>query len=779
MFSWQFLPVSADNRFVPYAQRFFAVFLLILPFWIVLASLNFYFLSCYFGGLKSSIATKNIYHRPDGLSFDCLEMLSNAERLGDVSRGFFVTSFGQETASRLGLSWQDLQSFFTSRKNPRRLSELKVKVYQEEPTMVLPRHLAINIFQADEELTDFLLGKGIQEKEFTGAILWVQQTERIRDYSRRSWSRDNLGRIPGLAKDWAFGETYTLEKYGQEVGGQQGALTAVHSTHKAKLVKQVEQILAKSGEANALVVGEKGVGLEDVIALLGEKIQSGRALAPLHHKKIFILNTALLGANIDNRQNFETEVVKIFNNSAKAGNIVLVLENLPAFVNNGRSLGANPLELVDPFLSSNVLQVIATSTPDEYYKSMKQNSVIRNRFDTLLIKEPEKNEVVQVLEVEALREEAKNRNKIFFTFQAIKEVEEAASRYISGGVMPDKALDLLHELVSYSLSRGGQVITKADVSNFVETKTGIPQGSVKEEERDRLHLLEETLSKQVIGQNKAIEAVANTMRRIRANLQDEKRPMGSFLFLGPTGVGKTETAKALARVFFDSEERLGRLDMSEYSDDHGLSRLIGTFETGKPGILSMLVENNPYGVLLLDEFEKANPSVINLFLQILDEGTFSNANGKKVNARNLIIIATSNAGSNFIWENRDRIRTEDKFKEELIDVVIKQNIYSPELLNRFDNIIAFAPLREKELAQIAKLKIENLAKRIKKTQGLILVVNDVLIRAVVKAGFDPKFGARPMNRAIQEEVEKRIAEKIILSPTKPGSFIEFTEEDFN
>lgn len=777
MLSWPLFSVSAENQFVIYAQRFFGAFFLVLPFWIILAGLNFYFLSHYFGGLKSSIATKTIYQRPDSLSFDCLEMLSKAEKLGDLSKGFFATSFGKETAFRLGLSEQDLKNFFASRKNPKKLSEVKIEISQEEPTMILPRHLARNIFQADEELSSFLLEQKIQEKEFIGAVLWVQQTERMRDYSMRSWSRDNLGRIPGLAKDWAFGETYTLEKYGQEATSKQGALTAVRSIHKEKIVKQVEQILAKSGEANALIVAEKGIGLEEIITLLGEKIQTGRALAPLHHKKIFILNTAILGTNIDNRQNFETEVVKIFNNSAKAGNIVLVLENLPAFVNNGRSLGANPLELVDPFLSSNVLQVIATSTPDEYYKSMKQNSVIRNRFDTLLIKEPEKAEIVQILEIEAMREEAKNRNKIFFTFQAIKEVEEAASRYISGGVMPDKALDLLRELVSYSLSKGNQIITKADVSDFVETKTGIPQGNVKEEERDKLHLLEETLSKQVIGQEKAIKAVADTMRRVRANLHDQNRPMGSFLFLGPTGVGKTETAKALARVFFDSEN-LGRLDMSEYSDEGGLSRLIGTFEAGKPGILSMLVENNPYGVLLIDEFEKANPGVINLFLQILDEGTFSNANGKKVNARNLIIIATSNAGSNFIWENHDRARTENKFKEELIDVVIKENIYSPELLNRFDNIIAFAPLLERELTQIARLKLEGLAKKIKDSQGLILVVNDSLVQAVVKAGFDPKFGARPMNRAIQEEVERRVAEKILLSPTKPGSVIEFTEEDF-
>ncbi len=267
------------------------------------------------------------------------------------------------------------------------------------------------------------------------------------------------------------------------------------------------------------------------------------------------------------------------------------------------------------------------------------------------------------------------------------------------------------------------------------------------------------------------------MRKARSGIENPNRPLGSFLFLGPTGVGKTETTKALAEVFFGSSENINRLDMSEYSGFDSLDKLIGSFDAGKPGILSSIIREHPYGVLLLDEFEKTTKEVMNLFLQILDEGFFSDGLGKRVMARNLVIIATSNAGSSLIWEAMQSGEDLSKSKEKIIDNIISQKIYTPELLNRFDGVVLFHPLSKNDLVKIAEISLRKLESRLAE-RGIDLDVNDELIDFVASKGDDPKFGARPINRAISEEVEQVIAKKMISGEVSRGSKVVLSKSDF-
>ncbi len=325
--------------------------------------------------------------------------------------------------------------------------------------------------------------------------------------------------------------------------------------------------------------------------------------------------------------------------------------------------------------------------------------------------------------------------------------------------------------------QGRAIITPDDISALVSLKTKMPLGALLPEEKEKLLHLEEILHQRVVDQEEAISAISAAVRRVRTGLQETKKPLGSFLFLGPTGVGKTETAKALAEIYFGNEEAMLRFDMSEYQNENGLERLIGSFEKNEPGLLASKLRERPYGLLLLDEFEKCHPKVMDLFLQILDEGFFTDAFGKKVFTRNNIIIATSNAASQLIWEMGKKGVDPSALKEAVIDSIQKAGTFKAELLNRFDAIIIFRHLSRENLKTIAKLMLEKLRKRLLAQKEIDLVINDVLLDKVAEIGYDPVFGARPMQRAITDRVEKKIAEWIIAGKVDRGSKIEFTSQD--
>ena len=331
-------------------------------------------------------------------------------------------------------------------------------------------------------------------------------------------------------------------------------------------------------------------------------------------------------------------------------------------------------------------------------------------------------------------------------------------------------MDLLDQIATSCAGQNIYVIGADEAQEVISTKTGVPRGEIKGDEREKLSKLEDVLHKRVIEQNSAIEAVSNALRRARSGLTNPKRPLGSFLFLGPTGVGKTETAKALAEIFFGSENEILRLDMSEFTGEDALEKMIGSHVAGSTGVLASRMRDKPYGVLLLDEFEKTTDKVKNLFLQILDEGIFSDGLGSKVSARNLIVIATSNAGSDLIYQNSQLGKEIESQRQVILDEIIHRGIYRPELLNRFDGIILFHPLSKLALSKVAELQINKLNDRLKE-KGIELLVEPDLIEFLSGVGLDPKFGARALNRAIQDQVESLIAKKIVDNTIKNGTKI--------
>lgn len=756
----------AFRFFTLYADKLYGIFLIAVALRAVMSGLESFFRSYYFRGLETIIKEGVVHEMPT--SYEVAAFISQIKG-DDLVGGFFMSEYGAEIALRASLPLEKVQAFLAAREHSLPPATLNLT----EPVSM--KSYAADLVKNDEQFAQFLRECGITEDIFVATADWVERVHAEVKYQRRWWSRDNLGRIPSIGKNWSYGQVIFLEKYAHSLESDSVyRATQNQSWGDDDSVKKLETILARDREANALIVGEAGVGILEVVARLGHMIENGTSLPQVEHKRIYLLQGDAIIAGTREKGAFETAFHAAMKEAIRVGNIILVIENFPLFLESTQAIGSNPVELLEDYLRSNRMQFIATADQGDYHRVLEQNTLFMELFAKVQIEEMGGETLIRLLENLAL--ELEHHKGILVSYPALKEIAEGADRYITDGVMPDKAIDLLSEVIPSVEAAHKDTVERSDVLALISGKTGVPLGEVSTAEKDKLLNLESILHSRVIGQDAAISGVANAMRRARAGIQNPNRPIGSFLFLGPTGVGKTETTKALAAVFFNDEDAMTRLDMSEYKGIDAIDKLLGSFQTGKTGVLSSKLREKPYAVLLLDEFEKATSEAHDLFLQILDEGKFKDSGGKEVNARNTIIIATSNAASDKIWEYFKAGVSLVGKEREIIDTIIERKIFKPELLNRFDGVIVFHPLSEADIKQVAKLMLERLAKRLKE-RGVILIVTEPLINYLTKIGYDPQFGARPMNRAIQEKIEQLVADRILQGTIKPGSKVELTEAD--
>ena len=683
----------------------------------------------------------------------------------DVSRGFCDSAVGREILFRSGISPSDLKSFLNTDKTPIIASSLVL--VSEHVTLA---DYAASLYEADKSLQAFLSSNSVNKNEFVGAATWGSEMEERRRKRERFWSKANLGSIPSIGTSWGYGISSDLGRFGKnfEYNVNLGSIDTENG-YRDREVSLLEGILERREEANAIIIDDDESVARDIVARLLKKIKLGITLPSIEHKNIMELDWGALSAAFKNRGELEAETLKILNQAASAGNIILYMRDLPAFAANMKTLGINLPSLIAPHLASRDLQVIAHAGNADFHYFIETNPSLLERFERVIPDEAGAEASLPAIKERAL--DLEEEYGITFSFPSLLALANAAERYVTLGEMPGKALDLMTEIAPFAVQKEIFILKEADVLSFVSGKTGVSAGPMKENEAERIAQLEEVLHKRVIGQNAAVSAIASAMRRARSGIASPNRPLGSFLFLGPTGVGKTETSKALSESFFGDENKMIRFDMSEYNGPDALSRLIGSFGENKTGLLASRLRDNPYGVLLLDEFEKAARDVLDLFLQILDEGIFTDALGKKVNCRNLIIIATSNAGSQIIWDTLRAGKDLVAEKDHIIDVLIREKIFRPELINRFDGVILFHPLENSELKTIARLELEKFSKRLKE-QEIEFVINDDLVNFLVEKGSDPQFGARSLNRAIKDIVEDLVARKIVSGEAGPGSKIE-------
>ncbi len=603
-------------------------------------------------------------------------------------------------------------------------------------------------------------------------------------------------------------------------------------------IDRVIQILSRRSKNNPCLIGEPGVGKTAIVEGIAERIMGGMVPDTVLGKRVVSLDLSGIVAGSKYRGEFEERIKKVLAEVAKARNVLLFIDEIHTIIGAGGAEGAiDASNILKPALARGEVQVIGATTIEEYRKYIDKDAALERRFQPVVVEEPTEEEAISILK--GLRGQYESHHHVTITDEAVEAAVRLSARYINDRFLPDKAIDLMdeaaakvrlhvggdpreaaelrreiaesQETLEQALSGGDleaareaqtkrqeleekleklnakakqggrrhhQTVGEDEIADVVSGWTKIPVKKLTEGEAARLKKLEATLHKRVIGQEEAVSAVAKAVRRGRVGLKDPKRPIGSFLFLGPTGVGKTEISKALAEAVFGQEQAMIRVDMSEYMEKHSVSKMIGSppgyvgHEDG--GQLSEKVRRNPYAVILFDEIEKAHPDVFNILLQVLDDGHITDSQGRKVDFKNTIIIMTSNAGAQAIVEPKklgfasgnDEKQNYERMKGSVMEEV--RRIFKPEFLNRIDETIVFRALNKDDMKQIVGLMTKELAKRCETQLGITLVVRDAAKQYIVDKAYDPKYGARPLRRKIQDEIEDPLAEKLLDGSIRRG-----------
>lgn len=608
----------------------------------------------------------------------------------------------------------------------------------------------------------------LTEKDILFVLWWQQAMADSRLSQRRWWDVDRLLAFSGLGLQWASGFTPFIDRFARIPAGNAWDELLGHETH----VTEVINGLARSRQSNVLIVGQPGVGRLGIVKEVARRIRAASAHPVLNGERIVYIHVgellALAGSGpeqlaVISRGLFEIE---------RAGNIIAILDGVGVIL--GRS-GENRLNLTDiilPFLNSPHVRACVIMSRDEYRLRVRDNEELTQLFEVVEVEPASPKQTLQLLSLNTPTWE--KIYNLFIPYKVLRAAVRETATVMPLIPFPEKAFDIIEEALADASRNQAAALDQARVEGIISQKVGVPIGRLRGEERERLLNLDVLIHRRVVNQQPAVEALVRAMIRARAGVRNDTRPIGTFLFLGPTGVGKTETAKALAEAYFGAESYLQRLDMSEYQGDSALARLIGDINT-PTGQLTSLIAEHPFTVLLLDEFEKADSVVHQLFLQVLDEGRLTDAMGQTYLFNHAIIIATSNAGAEFI---RQRLAATGSlppdFGNEIREHILQANLLRPELLNRFDGVISFTPLTAEHIKQVAQLMLQKLNQRLDEKHGITVAITPELLEALGRLGYDPQFGARPMNRAIQDTVEDAIAQKILRQEVTPGQQITLT-----
>ncbi len=533
-------------------------------------------------------------------------------------------------------------------------------------------------------------------------------------------------------------------------------------------MQQVLRIL-REATTNVLLVGAPGVGKSTIFEGLAEIMASEEVPAELQDKRLVVLDPSNLIAGATGMGVLEGRLQTMITEMMRAGNLLLGIEDIHHLVNMRSGQGSEDLaSILMNALSKGAIKVIATTTTAEYQQFLLDHPQFLRRFQIVQMPEISRDDAVRVLQAKAGGLEFKHT--VFFTYQSLAAIVDDSIRFIQDRTLPAKALDIMSEVASnVELQKGAHsLVTVEDVAQVISERTHIPVTSLTESERDKLLNLEPLMHQRVVGQDQAVTAVAVALRRARSGLRDVRKPIASLLFLGPTGVGKTETAKAIAAVYFGSEQSMIRLDMTEYQTPDALSKLIGT--AGNQGLLTEQIRLKPFSLILLDELEKAHPDILNVFLQVMDDGRLTDGRGQTFDMTNTMIIATSNAGTDSILNaaraGLPRAQLDTMMREEILP-----KVFRPEFLNRFDNIVIFEPLSPAAVVQITTLLLQSLANQLKTEKQLSLQWNEAAVAELAAKGYDPLYGARPLKRVLQDTVEDALSKLVLSGQLHPGDTI--------
>ncbi len=698
-------------------------------------------------------------------------------------------------------------------------------------------HLLIGIMrEGDSVAVRILLDLNVNPQKLYNEMIKILNEEET-----EGGTTENRGNGSSKANLGSYNQTQTLNQYGTDLTKQaiEGKLDPVIG--RKEEIQRVIQILSRRMKNNPCLIGEPGVGKTAVVEGLAQKIIEEDIPEQLKGKRVVTLDISSMVAGAKYRGDFEERIKKCLNEVKKAGDVILFIDEIHTIVGAGSAEGAvDAANILKPLLARGEIQLIGATTLNEYRKYIEKDSALERRFSPVTVNEPTKEETIQILE--GIRDKYEAHHNVKISKEAIQTAVDLSIRYINDRFLPDKAIDLMdeaaskvrmkaytqpenlkkleEELISIEKEKEEAIhaqdfekaatlrdkqqekreklekekqkwenknrkevmnLTPEDIAEVIASWTKIPVKKLTQDENEKLRNLETSLHERVVGQNEAVEAVAKAIRRGRVGLKDPNRPIGSFLFLGPTGVGKTELSKALAEVLFGNEDAMIRIDMSEYMEGHSVSKLIGSppgyvgYDEG--GQLTEKIRRNPYSVILFDEIEKAHPDVMNMLLQILDDGRLTDSNGRHVNFKNTVVIMTSNVGARLITDKKtlgftskveEKEETQKEYEETKKDVMQElKRQFRPEFINRIDEIIVFHKLQKEELKQIVSIMLKQVEKRLE-AQNIQIEIKDEVKDKIIEQGTDSNYGARPLKRTIQNLIEDKIAEGILEGTIKPN-----------
>lgn len=626
-----------------------------------------------------------------------------------------------------------------------------------------PGFIIISLLQQSESHIQLLNHLKIQSQDITEVFEWLLRTMNRIEYKKKTYG--------GIARDWSFGFTPMLEHFGTNLSL---AITRYGDHYdwlsNSRAVTAVET--AFTNHSNALaIVGEEGSGKTSTVMALAQKLIEGKTVESLLYHQIIELKASLIISEARYNGAIEQILITLANEAAQAGHIIIFIDDAHLFLNN--AIGSfDASQILLPIIQSGNVPIILSLTPADYQKLKNNNSSLSNLITPIIMPEMSQKQVMYILEDTAIGLE--QRHKVHITYFALKEAYNLSGRYDLEEAYPGKAIKLLTQAVNHAEDN---IVNMHSVQAAIEQSKGVKVSTASVAETDTLLHLEDNIHQRMINQVHAVSSVANSLRRARAGVSNLNRPIGSFLFLGPTGVGKTELAKAIAAVYFNDEHNMIRLDMSEYQQPEDVGRLLSSGQNNDKSLI-MSVRQQPFAVVLFDEIEKAHSNILNLLLQLLDEGKLTDDNGRVASFKDCIIIATSNAGANSIRNRIEQGQSVEDFQEELTTELLNSNLFKPELLNRFDEMIIFRPLNFNELKEVVKLMLKDINKNIG-NQNLSLSLTEQAIEAIVKFGNDPRLGARPMRRMLQKTVENEIAQKILKGQVTAGDNIILDVDDLN
>ena len=658
------------------------------------------------------------------------------------------------------------------------LERLVLSAFAESLIMGFKKIRSESLFLAlvkNEATEKIFKNREIEIEDARNTVLWATSWTGIKIRSKKR--RKVKHQVMNTA--WTARVTPELDQYSYDMTDLARAGATGYVVDREEEVNTLMRIMERTSQNNALLIGEVGSGRTTIVKELANRMIKDNVLPSLRDKRLVVLDIGSLVAGARAGGDLEKRILEALDDMGKSGNIILVIPNIHNLAAAGSGEGFDASKIFSPILARGIFQIIGTTDYANYHRYIESRTDFSNNFDLIKVEELDKKKTMEVMAVQAKMVEA--REGVIVTFGALKKAVELSKRYITDRLLPGKAIDLLSETAVLVRARGaGAVLRGDDVTQVITEKTGIPLTNISAGEAEKLLKLEEQLHRRIVGQGEAVKAVAAAIRRVRVGLKKENRPIGTFLFLGPTGVGKTELAKALAEAYYGDEKAMIRLDMSEYQTAASVEKLIGSSsnydDANAGGQLTEAIKRKPYSLVLLDELEKADKNVLNLFLQVFDDGRLTDSLGRTVDFTNAIIIATSNAGSVAVSK---MYVSEESNSERMIQMLEPYLLkyFAPEFLNRFTAKVVFKSLSKEDIVAIAKLQLNNLAWQLEKAQGIILVISDEAVDKIARIGYSPQYGARFLQRTIQEKIENLIATKFLKGEIKRGEEFMVEAED--